>query len=248
METILTLKALTAWYGDHKALDNITLSLPQNQITAVIGPSGCGKSTLLSCINGSILDLKESRLEGEITLNDRNILQIPPEELRRRVGLVLQTPAPFPFSIYKNMTYAPVYHGIRDRKKLDQIVTENLTKAGLYEEVKDVLHKSALKLSGGQQQRLCIARELTAFPEVLMLAEPCSALDIHSTRVIEELLLQLKESYTILLVTHNLAQAKRVADHVCFLKEGRLIEMGEKEELFLHPKQKETRDFLNGEL
>lgn len=248
METILTLKSLTAWYGNKKALDQISLSFPKNQITAIIGPSGCGKSTLLSCINGSITDLKEGKLEGKILLNDQNILQIPPEELKRRVGLVLQVPTPFPFSIYKNMTYAPVYHGIHDRKKLDQIVTENLAKAGLYEEVKDVLHKSALKLSGGQQQRLCIARALTAFPEVLMLDEPCSALDIHSTKVIEELLLQLKESYTLLLVTHNLAQAKRIADHVCFMKDGKLIEMGEKEAFFSHPKQEETRRFVNGEL
>lgn len=248
METILTLKDLTAWYGNKKALENISLSFPKNQITAIIGPSGCGKSTLLSCINGSLTDLKESKLKGEIILNGQNILLIPPDELKRRVGLVLQTPTPFPFSIYKNMTYAPVYHGIRDKKKLEQIVTENLTRAGLYDEVKDVLHKSAMKLSGGQQQRLCIARALTAFPEVLMLDEPCSALDIHSTKVIEELLLQLKETYTILLVTHNLAQAKRIADYICFLKEGKFIEMGEKEQIFSHPTKKETWDFLTGEL
>jgi phosphate transport system ATP-binding protein len=183
---------------------------------------------------------------GEIFLGDKKTDAIPQEELRRRVGLVFQTPMPFPFSVYKNLTYAPKYYGIHNKQDLDRIVKGKLEMVGLYDEIKGDLNKSALKFSGGQQQRICIARALTANPDVLLLDEPCSALDVQSISVIEETLLKLKEQYTIIIVTHNIAQARRLSDKVVFLKDGRLIEEGDAAEIFSEPKETETKEFLRG--
>ena len=185
-------------------------------------------------------------IRGSIHLSGQDINAIAPDALRRRVGMVFQTPTPFPMSIYKNMTYAPLYYGVKGRKNLDRIVRENLEVTGLWEEVKDELGKSALKLSGGQQQRLCIARALTAQPEILLLDEPCSALDVKSTQIIEELLLKLKERYTIVIVTHNLFQARRIADDCIFMLNGELWEQNTAEALFNNPQRQETKDYLQG--
>lgn len=244
METIMTLQNVSAAYGGKPALQQVSLEIPRHRITAIIGPSGCGKSTLLKCMNGLIWEEPNATVQGTISLEGKPIDRMPREELRRRVGLVFQTPAPFPFSIYKNMTYAPRYYGQHDRKAWDSLVREKLTMAGLYDEVKDDLGKSALQLSGGQQQRLCIARALTVEPELLLLDEPCSALDVKNTAVIEGTLCQLKEQYTIVIVTHNIAQAQRIADHVVFLYDGQLVEQGS--HLFEQPRQEETRRFLSG--
>ena len=211
-----------------------------------MGPSGCGKSTLLKAMN-RMLELDDTvELSGSIHFQGKDVQTIPPEELRRRIGMVFQSPTPFPMSIYKNLTYAPRYYGVRDRGELDRIVQEALETTGLYDEVKDDLRRSALTLSGGQQQRLCIARALTARPEVLLLDEPCSALDVKSTQTIEQLLLRLKEQYTVVIVTHNLFQARRIADNCMFLLNGQLLEQGTAEELFSNPQHPETRDYLGG--
>ena len=246
METILTLNGVTVSYDKKPVLEQVSLSFPKNRITTVIGPSGCGKTTLLRAMNRMLEEEPGTAVEGQILLNGGDVRRLPPEELRRRVGLVFQTPAPFPFSIYKNMTFALRYYGVQNKERLDTVVREKLTLAGLYEEVKDRLDKSALKLSGGQQQRLCIARALTAEPEVLLLDEPCSALDVKSIEAIEAMLLKLRETYTIILVTHNIAQARRIADYTAFFNNGRLVEFGEKDALFLQPRQEETKAFLSG--
>jgi phosphate transport system ATP-binding protein len=246
MESILTLQGLSAFYDGKPALEDITLSIPKNRITAIIGPSGCGKSTLLRAMNGLLREEPGTSVSGNVYLDGQDIAAMPADEVRRRIGLVFQTPSPFPFSIYKNLIYAPRYYGIRDKKKLDAIVVEKLQQAGLYEEVKDELDKSALKLSGGQQQRLCIARALTVEPEVLLLDEPCSALDVKASAVIEQLLVDLKARYTIVVVTHNIAQARRISDCTAFLYGGHLLEFGESGQLFRKPQQEETRAFLEG--
>ncbi len=246
MSTIISLQNLSASYDGKSTLEGINLNISEKEITAIVGPSGCGKSTLLRCLNGLLDEAPNAGTTGDVLLGGTNIRSIRRDELRRRVGLVFQTPTPFPMSIYKNMIYAPQYYGTRDKAQLDALVREKLALAGLYEEVKDELDKSALKLSGGQQQRLCIARALTVEPEVLLLDEPCSALDVKSTRIIEELLLQLKERYTVVIVTHNLAQARRIADRTAFLYNGRLVEEGETEQLFTAPQREETRDFISG--
>ena len=246
MEMILRLEDITAFYDHKPAVSNLTMGIEKNRITAVIGPSGCGKSTLLRCINRMLEEEPGAEVTGNIFLSGKDIRQIPKNELRRRVGLVFQTPAPFPFSIYKNMAYAPKYYGLRDGRKLQELIAEKLKLAGLYDEVKDNLGRSAVKLSGGQQQRLCIARALTAEPDILLLDEPCSSLDIRSAAIIENLLLELKKSYTIVLVTHNIAQAKRLADQVAFLYGGELVEYSAKAAFFAAPRQKQTADFLGG--
>lgn len=247
MSEIIKVENFGASYGGKQVLEGLDLSIRPNRITAIIGPSGCGKTTLLRAMNRTLVQ-GEARLSGTIKLQGRDIDAIPAEELRRRVGMVFQTPAPFPFSIYKNLTYAPRYYGVRDKKELDGIVREALTVTGLYDEVKDELHKSALKLSGGQQQRLCIARALTARPEVLLLDEPCSALDVKSTAKVEELLGTLKEKYTIVIVTHNLFQAKRISDDCLFLYDGSVSEFNTTGELFANPRLPQTRDYLRGSL
>jgi phosphate transport system ATP-binding protein len=228
------------------ALSGISVQFPKQKITSIIGPSGCGKTTLLLSLNDLIRETPSVKVTGEIFLGDKKTDAIPQEQLRRRVGLVFQTPMPFPFSVYKNLTYAPKYYGIHNKQDLDRIVKEKLEMVGLYDEIKGDLNKSALKFSGGQQQRICIARALTANPDVLLLDEPCSALDVQSISVIEETLLKLKEQYTIIIVTHNIAQARRLSDKVVFLKDGRLIEEGDAAEIFSEPKETETKEFLRG--
>ncbi len=245
-DAILTFHDFGVSYGRKRVLEHIHTAIRPHRITAIIGPSGCGKSTLLKAMN-RMLELENgAELSGSIHLQGKDLQTIPPEELRRRIGMVFQAPTPFPMSIYKNLTYAPRYHGIRDKAQLDGIVRETLETTGLYEEVREELHRSALTLSGGQQQRLCIARALTAQPEVLLLDEPCSALDVKSTQTIEQLLLRLKEHYTVVIVTHNLFEARRIADDCLFLLNGQLWEQGIAEELFSHPQRPETRDYLEG--
>ena len=246
MSNAITLHDFGAAYEKKTALSGINAAIPAGQITAIIGPSGCGKSTLLKAINRMLELETDVDTQGSIHINGKDIHTIPAEELRRKVGMVFQTPTPFPMSIYKNMTYAPLYYGVRGKQKLEKIVRENLEVTGLWEEVKDELNKSALKLSGGQQQRLCIARALTANPEILLLDEPCSALDVKSTQTIEELLLKLKETYTIVIVTHNLFQARRIADNCIFLLNGEIWEQNTTEELFNNPQRQETKDYLQG--
>lgn len=245
-DAVIRLHDFGAAYDKKTVISHIDASIRANRITAIIGPSGCGKSTLLKGINRMLELDKSAAIFGSIHLRGRDIQSMPVEELRRQVGMVFQTPAPFPLSIYKNMSYAPLYYGIRDKKELDRIIREKLEVTGLYDEVKEELGKSALKLSGGQQQRLCIARALTVQPEVLLLDEPCSALDVKSTEVIEKLLLELKKDYTIVIVTHNLFQARRIADDCIFLLNGQLWEQGPTEEFFNAPKRQETRDYLAG--
>lgn len=235
------------WYGTHQALMDINLTLPARQITALIGPSGCGKSTFLKSLN-RMNDLVEGcRIEGEITLDGVNIYQnYDVNLLRKRVGMVFQKPNPFPMSIYDNIAYGPRIHGIRSRKKLDEIVETSLKKAAIWDECKDRLKKSALGMSGGQQQRLCIARALAVEPEVLLMDEPTSALDPISTSKIEDLAVELSEKYTIVMVTHNMQQAARIADKTAFFLLGELIESGDTDKMFSTPKDKRTEDYITG--
>ena len=245
-DNILEIKDFSVNYGKSRVLKNINLEIEKNRITAIIGPSGCGKSTFLKSLNLMITEEKSSEILGKIYFNGKNIKDFQKENLRKKIGLVFQTPTPFPFSIYKNMIYAPVYYGIKDKKELDKIVKEKLILAGLYDEIKDEMNKSALSLSGGQQQRLCIARELTVEPEILLLDEPCSALDIQNTMKIEEMLKNLSSKYTIVIVTHNLAQAKRIADKTAFFFDGELVEYGDTEDIFTNPKDEKTKNYING--
>lgn len=242
---ILKIKNLFASYGDKKVLKDLSLNIKKNKITAIIGPSGCGKSTLLTILNQMIGENGGS-FTGHILFKDKNILAYEKEAIRRSIGMVFQTPTPFPFSIYKNLTYAPIYYGTKDKKELDHIVKSTLKEAGLYHEINKDLNMLATKLSGGQQQRLCIARALTARPEVLLLDEPCSALDVKNIENIEEMLLRFSEDYTIIIVTHNLAQARRIADYTAFILDGQLIEYEETEKLFTDPKDSRTKEYIEG--
>ena len=243
----LSIKNLDLYYGDFKALKNVNLEIEANKITAFIGPSGCGKSTLLKSIN-RMNDLVEGcRINGEILLDGQNIFKgMDVNLLRKRVGMVFQKPNPFPMSIYDNIAYGPRTHGIKNRHKLDAIVEKALKQAAIWEEVKDRLNKSALGLSGGQQQRLCIARALAVEPEVILMDEPTSALDPISTSRIEDLAIELKKEYTIVMVTHNMQQATRISDKTAFFLLGELIEYGDTEQLFSMPKQKKTEDYITG--
>ena len=245
-DAMITLHDFGVAYDKKTVLEGVNTTIRKGRITAIIGPSGCGKSTLLKAMNRMLETQKDAHIFGSVHMNGVDIHTMEPEQLRRKVGMVFQTPTPFPMSIYKNMTYAPLYYGITGKQKLDALVQENLEVTGLWDEVKDELHKNALKLSGGQQQRLCIARALTADPEVLLLDEPCSALDVKSTQIIEELLLKLKEHYTIVIVTHNLFQARRIADDCIFMLNGQLWEQNTTEELFNNPRKQETKDYLLG--
>lgn len=241
-------KNLSLWYGEKQALFNINLPIYEKRITALIGPSGCGKSTFLRCLN-RLNDLIDGvKIEGEVLLDGKNIYDedVDVVELRKRVGMVFQKPNPFPMSIYDNVAFGPRIHGIKDKKKLDEIVEWALKKAALWDEVKDNLNKSALKLSGGQQQRLCIARAIAVKPEVILLDEPTSALDPISTLKIEELMVELSKDYTIVVVTHNMQQASRISDYTAFFLMGKLIEFGKTEDIFLNPKRKETEDYISG--
>lgn len=246
MDKILEVKNFSVSYDDKKILENINMYIDRNKITAIIGPSGCGKSTFLKSLNMMINDEKGVKTFGDIFFEGKNIKNFEVETLRKNIGLVFQTPTPFPFSIYKNMIYAPVYYGIKNKNQLDDLVKEKLILAGLYEEVKDEINKSALSLSGGQQQRLCIARELTVEPEILLLDEPCSALDIQNTIKIEEMLKNLSKNYTIVIVTHNLAQARRIADKTAFFFDGELVEYKDTEKIFSNPRDEKTKKYING--
>ena len=238
---------MNLWYGTHQALHSISLELPAQKITALIGPSGCGKSTFLKSLN-RMNDLVEGcRIEGEITLNGVDIYKkYDVNMLRKRVGMVFQKPNPFPMSIYDNIAYGPRIHGIRQRKKLDEIVEGSLRKAAIWDECKDKLKKSALGISGGQQQRLCIARALAVEPEVLLMDEPTSALDPISTAKIEDLAVELSKKYTIVMVTHNMQQAARIADKTAFFLLGELIESGDTDKMFSLPGDKRTEDYITG--
>lgn len=246
MSDIFELQDVSAFYGSKEVLHDISCKIKDRRITTIIGPSGCGKSTFLKMLNRLLEEEVDAKITGTILFNGRDSQMIPLEELRRHVGMVFQEPTPFPLSIYKNMTYAPLYYGVRKKADLDAVVRLYLERTGLWDEVKDELGKSALKLSGGQQQRLCIARSLTAKPDVLLLDEPCSALDVKSTEVIEKLLLELKEQYTIVMVTHNLFQARRLADDCLFLYNGILYEQNSAEAFFSDPQRKESKDYLQG--
>ncbi len=245
---IITAKDLCLWYGDNQALKNINISVPEKSITALIGPSGCGKSTFLKTLNRMNDLIPDVKITGEVRYDGRNIFDkdVDVNELRRDVGMVFQKPNPFPMSIYDNIAYGPRTHGIKNKVKLDEIVEQALCGAAIWDEVKDRLKKSALGLSGGQQQRLCIARALAVQPKVLLMDEPTSALDPISTSRIEELVLQLKEKYTIIIVTHNMQQAVRISDNTAFFLVGELVEFGGTEELFAQPTDKRTEDYITG--
>ena len=245
--TKMEIDHLDLYYGGFQALKNINLDLPDHEITAFIGPSGCGKSTLLKSLN-RMNDLVEGcRITGDVKLDGESIYgDMDVNTLRKRVGMVFQKPNPFPMSVYDNIAYGPRVHGIRSRAKLDEIVEDSLRKAAIWDELKDRLKKSALGLSGGQQQRLCIARALAVQPEVLLMDEPTSALDPISTSKIEDLAVELKKDYTIVMVTHNMQQAVRISDKTAFFLLGEVIEFGETEQIFSMPKQKKTEDYITG--
>lgn len=243
----LTIKDMELYYGDFKALKGIDLSIQANEITAFIGPSGCGKSTLLKSLN-RMNDLVEGcKITGSILLDGEDIYgDMDINLLRKRVGMVFQKPNPFPMSVYDNIAFGPRTHGIRSKVQLDDIVEKSLRDAAIWDELKDRLKKSALGLSGGQQQRLCIARALAVQPEVLLMDEPTSALDPISTSKIEDLAVELKKDYTIVMVTHNMQQAARISDRTAFFLLGEVIEFGETESLFSMPKNKKTEDYITG--
>ena len=242
-----TIENLDLYYGDFKALKNINLNISPNEITAFIGPSGCGKSTLLKSLN-RMNDLVEGcRINGKVLLDGQDIYgNMDINLLRKRVGMVFQKPNPFPMSIYDNIAYGPRTHGIRSKVKLDDLVERSLRDAAIWDELKDRLKKSALGLSGGQQQRLCIARALAVEPEVLLMDEPTSALDPISTSKIEDLAVELKKNYTIVMVTHNMQQAARISDKTAFFLLGEVVEYGETEQIFSMPKNKKTEDYITG--
>ncbi len=248
-EIKVNVKALNLWYGDNHALHNIDVDIYKNKITALIGPSGCGKSTFLRCLNrmNDLISIVKS--DGEVIIDKKNIYDKDVDEVsvRKKIGMVFQQPNPFPKSIYENVAYAPLKHGIVKRgKECDELVESSLKKSGLWEEVKDKLGEPGTSLSGGQQQRLCIARTIAVKPEVILMDEPTSALDPISTEKIEALMLELKQDYTIITVTHNMQQAARVADYTAFFHLGKLIEYDETETIFVNPNNKKTEDYITG--
>lgn len=246
MSEVIKVNNLNLYYGQNHALKDINIGIEKNQITALIGPSGCGKSTFLKCLN-RMNDLVEGcHTEGEILINGENIRTEDVNMLRKNVGMVFQKPNPFPMSIYDNVAYGPRIHGIKSRVKLDEIVERALKGAALWNECRDRLKKSALGLSGGQQQRLCIARAIAVEPEILLMDEPTSALDPISTSKIEDLAVELKEKYTIVIVTHNMQQAARIADKTAFFLLGELVEFDSTEKMFSSPKDKRTEDYITG--
>ncbi|MDD1721405.1 MAG: phosphate ABC transporter ATP-binding protein PstB [Euryarchaeota archaeon] len=244
----ISVKNLSLWFGKFQALKNISIAIPKNEVTALIGPSGCGKSTFIKTLD-RMNDLVDNvRITGEVIYKGRNILDDDTDvvQLRKEIGMVFQKPNPFPKSIYDNVAYGPRVHGIKDRKALNDIVEGSLRKAALWDEVSDRLNESALRLSGGQQQRLCIARLLAVEPNVLLMDEPASALDPIATSKIEDLLYELKREYTIIIVTHNMQQAARVATHTAFFLLGELIEYASTIDLFERPRDKRTEDYVTG--
>ncbi len=247
-EPVVEVQGLSLWYGAKQALYDVTLNVPRGKVTAFIGPSGCGKSTLLRCVN-RMNDLVDTvRIDGSVLLNGDPVYGpgVDVIELRKRIGMVFQKPNPFPMSIFENVVYSLRIDGERDRRVLTEVCEKSLRGAGLWEEVKDRLEDSALQLSGGQQQRLCIARAIAAEPEVLLLDEPCSALDPIATGRIEDLIQELKGAYSILIVTHNMQQASRTSDRTAFMFLGRLVEYGPTSAIFLTPRVKETEDYVTG--
>ena len=239
---------LDFFYGNFNALTDITVDIKRHAVTAFIGPSGCGKSTFLRCLNRMNDLIPGTRVEGRITLDDHDIYGsgVDPVDLRRRVGMIFQQPNPFPMSIYDNVAYGPKLHGVRKKSELDAIVEESLKRANVWKEVKDILSRGGLTLSGGQQQRLCIARVLAVEPEVLLMDEPCSAIDPTSVQKVEDLMAELKDRITIVIVTHNMQQAARVSDHTAFFWLGRLIEHERTERIFTAPGEKLTEDYVTG--
>ena len=239
---------LNLYYGTHQALFDVSLEVPENKVVALIGPSGCGKSTFLRTLNRMNDLIDGVQIDGKITLDDQNIYDknVDLVNLRKRVGMVFQRPNPFPMSIYDNVAYGCRVHGLTDKKRLDEIVEKSLRGAALWDEVKDRLDASAMGMSGGQQQRLCIARVMAVEPEVVLMDEPCSALDPISTLKVEELIYELKSKYTIVIVTHNMQQAARVSDYTAFMYMGKLIEFGDTDTLFTNPAKKQTEDYITG--
>ncbi|MEF2564651.1 MAG: phosphate ABC transporter ATP-binding protein PstB [Oscillospiraceae bacterium] len=248
MSDIMTVQGLNLWYGDHQALHDISMNIPEKSITALIGPSGCGKSTFLKTLNRMNDLIPGVKITGDVRYREQDIFAPGTDvnELRREIGMVFQKPNPFPMSIYDNIAYGPRTHGIKNRAKLDEIVEKSLRGAAIWDEVKDRLKKNALGLSGGQQQRLCIARALAVEPEVLLMDEPTSALDPISTSKIEELAMQLKEQYTIVIVTHNMQQAVRISDRTAFFLLGELVECDDTQQLFSQPQDQRTEDYITG--
>lgn len=247
-KTIIEARNLELYYGDNHALKSVSLEIPENRITALIGPSGCGKSTFLKTLNRMNDLVPGVRIEGEVLYNGENIYgkDVDVTRLRKQIGMVFQKANPFPMSIYDNIAYGPRTHGIRNRAKLDDIVERSLRDAAIWDEVKDRLNKSALGLSGGQQQRLCIARALAVEPDVLLMDESTSALDPISTSKIEELAMELKSRYTVVMVTHNMQQAARISDNTAFFLLGELVEFGKTEQVFSTPADKRTEDYITG--
>ncbi|MFZ5774405.1 MAG: phosphate ABC transporter ATP-binding protein PstB [Thermodesulfobacteriota bacterium] len=248
VEIIIKNRGINFFYGSKQALFDITLDIPAKRVTALIGPSGCGKSTFLRCLNRMNDTIPHSRVEGTITINDQDIYAPGTNvvELRKEVGMVFQKSNPFPKSIFDNVAYGPRIHGMRDKKRLTEIVEQSLKQAAIWDEVKDRLHDNAMGLSGGQQQRLCIARALAVGPEILLMDEPASALDPKSTMRIEDLIGELRNNYTIVIVTHNMQQAARVSDYTAFFYEGKLIEFDATPKIFTNPGQKQTEDYITG--
>ena len=248
MNSVISVQDLCLWYGEHQALKNVSIEIPEKSITALIGPSGCGKSTFLKTLNRMNDLIPGVKITGSVEYKGENIFDpaMDVNELRRQVGMVFQKPNPFPMSIYDNIAYGPRTHGIRSKAKLDDIVERSLRGAAIWDEVKDRLKKNALGLSGGQKQRLCIARALAVEPDVLLMDEPTSALDPISTSKIEDLAMQLKEKYTIVIVTHNMQQAVRISDSTAFFLLGELVEYGDSEQLFSNPCDRRTEDYITG--
>ena len=243
----ITVKDLDLFYGSHQALKKINMDIEKNEVTAFIGPSGCGKSTFLRTLNRMNDLIDDVKITGEVLIDGEDIYKSNDViALRTKVGMVFQKPNPFPMSIYDNIAYGPRVHGIKDRKKLDQIVEESLKSAAIWDEVKDRLKTSAMGLSGGQQQRLCIARTLAVSPEVILMDEPTSALDPISTSKVEELMDELKKQYTVVIVTHNMQQAGRIADKTAFFLTGEVVEFGKTDDIFYKPRDKRTEDYITG--
>ena len=246
--SIISVKDMCLWYGEHQALHNVNIEIPEKSITAFIGPSGCGKSTFLKSLNRMNDLIPGVKITGDIRYEGTDIFskEVDVNQLRKEIGMVFQKPNPFPMSIYDNIAYGPRTHGIKNKIQLDDIVEEALQGAAIWDEVKDRLKKSALGLSGGQQQRLCIARAMAVKPKVLLMDEPTSALDPISTSKIEDLTQQLKKDYTIIMVTHNMQQAVRISDNTAFFLLGELVEFGDTEQMFSQPKDKRTEDYITG--
>lgn len=244
----ISVENLNLFYGKKKALDGITINIPENKVTALIGPSGCGKSTFLRSLNRMNDLIDGVKIEGSVTIDNRNIYDgtVDVVELRKRVGMIFQKSNPFPKSIYENVAFGPRINGIKDKKVLDEIVENSLVRSALWNEVKDDLNKSGLSLSGGQQQRLCIARALAVDPEILLMDEPASALDPISTTKIEDLIFELKNNYTIIIVTHNMQQAARVSDYCAFFYMGDLVEFSDTKKMFTTPDKQQTEDYIRG--